>query len=148
MKQFCYVSEATATKPQLLEDLRNILSEARNFNHQHHICGVLYFSEGQFFQCIEGEHEVMQQLIEKLRKDQRHQDFKFFEPKEINQPLFSDWSMKYVSRHSDIQQFFLAQGFQKFEPKSLNQSQVDQFLVLLQRLNHIEDIIQNEKSPN
>ena len=43
MYQFCYASKSTSSKVDLLEDLTNILKEARDFNHRYQITGVLYF---------------------------------------------------------------------------------------------------------
>lgn len=134
VRQLCYVSYAKSVQPQLLEDLREILSEARNFNHEHDVHGVLYFADGQFFQCLEGDERIIVSLVEKLKKDQRHHQCKFFDLKVIEQPLFSDWSMKYVSRHSEIQKFFAEQGFEKFDPIQLTQKQMDQLLLLLKKL--------------
>ncbi len=63
MKQICYISCATSLQPQLLADLRDILSEARNFNHQHNVQGVLYFADGEFFQCLQGQSVILNILI-------------------------------------------------------------------------------------
>lgn len=49
MYQFCYASKSTSPKTDLLEDLANILKEARDFNYQHQVTGVLYFADGHFF---------------------------------------------------------------------------------------------------
>ena len=49
MYQFCYASKSTSPKIDLLEDLANILKEARDFNYQHQVTGVLYFADGYFF---------------------------------------------------------------------------------------------------
>lgn len=147
MKQICYVSRATAVQPQLLGDLRAILSEARDFNHQHQLTGVLYFADGQFFQCLEGEPEILDLLIEKLKKDPRHQGHQFFETREIQHASFAAWSMKYVGRNSQIQHYFTALGFGCFDPQQLDQKQMDDFLQLLKNAQS-HDILKTEKSPN
>ncbi len=54
MYQFCYASKSTSPKPDLLEDLANILKEARDFNYQHQVTGVLYFADGHFFNVSKG----------------------------------------------------------------------------------------------
>lgn len=147
MKQICYVSRATAVQPQLLEDLRAILSEARHFNHQHQLTGVLYFADGQFFQCLEGESEILDLLIEKLKKDPRHEAHQFFATREIQHASFAAWSMKYVGRNSQIQHYFSTLGFGSFAPKQLDQNQMDEFLQLLKSAQS-HDALQTEKSPN
>ncbi len=55
MYQLCYASCSTSDNDKLLEDLRNILKEARDFNVDHEIRGVLYFADQYFFQCLEGK---------------------------------------------------------------------------------------------
>ena len=131
MKQICYVSHTTSVQPQLLQDLRNILSEAQDFNYRHHITGVLYYADGHFFQCLEGESEILNLLIEKLKKDPRHHAYQFFEIKDIQHSSFSGWSMKYVGRNSQIQRYFTGLGLTQFDPEQLNQMQMDQLLQLL-----------------
>ncbi len=91
MYQFCYASKSTSPKTDLLEDLANILKEARDFNYQHQVTGVLYFADGHFFQCLEGECPTLKSLlVERLNKDSRHQNIKLFETKEIEYPSFPD----------------------------------------------------------
>ncbi len=129
MYQFCYASKSTSPKTDLLEDLANILKEARDFNYQHQVTGVLYFADGYFFQCLEGECLTLKSLlVERLNKDPRHQDIKLFETKEIEYPSFPDWSMKYISKRSQIQQFCQDMGFNDFNPFAFQQHHVDALL--------------------
>jgi len=129
MYQFCYASESTSSKADLLQDLTDILKEARDFNHPNQITGVLYFADGHFFQCLEGECLVLKALLtERLSKDPRHKNIKLFETKEIEQRTFGDWSMKYISKRSSIQQFCQEMGFEVFTPCDFNQEQVDALL--------------------
>ena len=132
MYQFCYASQSTSPNPVLLEDLANILKEARDFNYQHQVTGVLYFADGHFFQCLEGECPTLKSLlVERLNKDPRHQDIKLFETKEIEYPSFPDWSMKYISKRSQIQQFCREMGFDDFNPFAFQQTHVDALLMQL-----------------
>lgn len=66
--QFCYTSKALSDPQSLLSDLRDILNEAHHFNYLNHIYGVLYFADGYFFQCLEGDQTTIMQLFEKLKK--------------------------------------------------------------------------------
>lgn len=129
MYQFCYTSKSTSSKVDLLEDLTNILKEARDFNHRYQVTGVLYFADGYFFQCLEGECLTLKSLLlERLSKDPRHHDIKLFETKEIEYPSFPDWSMKYISKRSQIQQFCQDMGFNDFNPFAFQQHHVDALL--------------------
>ena len=131
MYQLCYASCSTSDSDKLLEDLRNILKEARDFNIDHEIRGVLYFADQYFFQCLEGEKEALDMLIEKLKKDTRHKGFTLFEYRPVHKSHFVDWSMKYVRRNSVIQQYMRDQGFELFRPKLLQLRQVEELITLL-----------------
>ena len=131
MKQLCYASCSTSSPVTLLEDLRNILSEARDFNHRHAITGVLYYADGHFFQCLEGNELILELLVEKLSKDSRHREIMIYGFKSIDKAHFADWSMKYVSRSSHALQYLNQQGQEKFRPFALNADQVEAFLVHL-----------------
>lgn len=128
MKQLCYASRSTSVQPELLNDLRNILSEARDFNARHGVTGVLYFADGYFFQCLEGADSVLDVLLIKLKKDSRHQDVQIYRVKDIEQAHFLDWNMKYVSRSSKAYQLLHEQGQAKFQPFSMNSQQIDEFV--------------------
>lgn len=131
MYQLCYASCSTSESDKLLEDLRDILKEARDFNAIHDITGVLYFADQYFFQCLEGEKVNLDILVEKLQKDTRHKGFTYFEYKPIQKSHFIDWSMKYVKRNSVVQQYMRDQGFELFRPKLLQPQQVEALIALL-----------------
>lgn len=130
MQQICYASRSTSVHPQILIDLRDILSEARNFNNNQ-VYGVLYYADGFFFQCLEGKTEILEHLLIKLKKDKRHHDIIFFNSKYIEKASFNDWSMKFVGRNSDVQHYLIEMGYSGFEPMNFTQSQVDQFVACL-----------------
>ncbi len=50
--------------------------------------GVLYYADGYFFQCLEGEDPVLELLVEKLRKDSRHREIMIYGLKAIDQNTF------------------------------------------------------------
>lgn len=131
MQQICYASTSTSDHTQLLQDLRNILNEARDFNTIHEISGVLYYADQHYFQCLEGEPSILKLLMSKLEKDPRHKNIKVFESKEIQEAHFKNWTMKYVQRVSIVQSKMLQMGFTAFEPYALNQTQIDELLCAL-----------------
>nr|WP_244926493.1 BLUF domain-containing protein [Acinetobacter terrestris] len=47
--QLCYTSKKTSNDESILKDLRDILTEARDFNTRHEIHGVLYYADDYFF---------------------------------------------------------------------------------------------------
>lgn len=132
MHHFCYASQSTSDKSNLLDDLTDILAEARDFNYRHDITGALYFADGYFFQCLEGKLEHLNGLFEKLSKDPRHENIKRFEMRPLEQINFAGWSMKYISRRDEIRDFCTNMGFNDFTPHSFEQAHVDALLTQLQ----------------
>ncbi|MDR0237304.1 BLUF domain-containing protein [Acinetobacter sp.] len=139
--QLCYASKTTSPHHQVLNDLREILGEARDFNILHQLQGVLYFADEHFFQCLEGDESVILRLLEKLYKDPRHHHIKLFRALEIERGHFSQWSMKYVRRNSKIQQFFEHKGFLRFQPLNLDKQDIPNLLKILYEIEQPEDIV-------
>ncbi len=46
--RLCYASQRNEKNEDLLQDLRDILTEARDFNDLNGICGVLYYADNAF----------------------------------------------------------------------------------------------------
>jgi hypothetical protein len=128
MQQISYASLSNADANQILIDLRDILTEARNFNHQHQITGALYYADGHFFQCLEGQSEDLEYLLAKLQSDPRHSQLKIFKSKEIITRNFNNWAMKFVGRNSDVQNELKNLGFHDFIPTQFTQEHAD-FLI-------------------
>ncbi|MEQ1067766.1 AnBLUF65 family BLUF photoreceptors [Acinetobacter sp. XH1741] len=126
--RLCYASQRNEENEDLLQDLRDILTEARDFNELNEICGVLYYADNAFFQCLEGEQEVVEGLFEKIKNDRRHYNIKWLCTYSIDQNSFQSWSMKYVQRNTNIEAFFLKMGEKSFNPSLLNQQNLKFFL--------------------
>lgn len=135
MFQLCYVSTSASSENDILMDLRDILGEARDFNVQHDITGVLYFADKYFFQCLEGDEDAIRLLYEKLKTDKRHYELRNFQPKTIQTAHFSKWAMKYVNRSGDVHDYFKSLGLDGFQPYELKDEEIDHFLVKLYELN-------------
>lgn len=132
--QLCYASKITAVGTQVLSDLRDILDEARHFNLQHDIHGVLYFGEGYFIQCLEGQQDIVRALYEKICTDPRHQHTQLLLTQTVQYAGFKHWAMKYVARHSQIQAYFQQLGHPSFVPFKLKSSDLPALITLLSDL--------------
>ena len=126
--RLCYASQRNEKNEDLLQDLRDILTEARNFNDLNQICGVLYYADNAFFQCLEGEQELVERLFEKIKDDQRHYNVKWLCTYSIEKNSFQRWSMKYVQRNTNIESFFLNMGETSFNPICLDEKNLKIFL--------------------
>ena len=133
--QLCYASERIESEQELLQDLSDILATARKFNLQHQIHGVLYYSHGKFFQCLEGQAEVVESLFQSICQDPRHHNILRFADAMVEQSHFSQWSMKYVRRNSQIQQYFQSKGYENFQPLDLKDEEISDLLALLYETN-------------
>ncbi|WP_350464054.1 BLUF domain-containing protein [Acinetobacter tibetensis] len=61
------------------------------------------YTDGGFFQCVEGEQDSVLNLLNKIKQDQRHYDLSILPKKQIQTDFhFPDWSIKYMGKHSDI----------------------------------------------
>lgn len=138
MIRLCYASIRVENDNDLLLDLSDILATAREFNAQQGIVGVLYYAEGAFFQCLEGESEKVIALFESIQKDGRHTDIYQFETVEINELHFRQWSMKYVNSNTKISNFFKKNGLHRFLPHQLSGEQIDGFLKILLQTANVE----------
>ena len=131
MLQLCYASTRIEAEQDLLADLSDILAVARKFNLSQQIVGVLYYAEGYFFQCLEGDAKLLNALFQKISQDPRHHNVFRFPDREIETSHFQAWSMKYVHKHSEIANLFHTLGLENFQPHQLESQHLAKFLKIL-----------------
>ncbi|WP_029036803.1 BLUF domain-containing protein [Salinimicrobium xinjiangense] len=66
----CYLS--TASKDLDYLEVRQLLEFCAEKNRSLEIKGILLYSDGNFFQILEGEKEVVLEIFQKIEKDSRH----------------------------------------------------------------------------
>lgn len=133
--QIIYISRSTFESTELVNGIEpnvaRILMKSRTNNKERGLVGVLYFGDGCFFQCLEGEEEAVDRLYATLLKDERHKDLELLSRKPIEALSFSDWAMKYVPLESKMMALLKANGHDSFNPYIFNQSMTDSVLQLL-----------------
>ena len=77
-------------------DLENIHRTARELNALDGITGLLVFNWTHFLQIIEGTHDAIDDLLERLRRDPRHSGLEVRDRHRIHTRSFPDWSMELV----------------------------------------------------
>ena len=90
-----YVSTASSH----LEDseIEKILHRSEKYNNKEDLTGLLLYSEGNFFQILEGEKEKTQSLFNKIQKDNRHKNIiKLFE-RPIDKDAFDGYKSDFIS---------------------------------------------------
>ena len=86
-----YVSRATA--PLTAEALTELHRQVREANRQAGISGCLLYQDGCFMQMLEGRFEVLRALIDRIRADARHGDFRLVIEGPAQRRVFRDWGM-------------------------------------------------------
>ncbi|MAN58452.1 MAG: blue light sensor protein [Flavobacteriaceae bacterium] len=85
--------------------VNRILQQTNTHNNNNDITGLLVYSEGNFFQLIEGEKEAVRQLYyNKIEKDPRHKNIIKFLEKEIHEPSYDGYHVDMVTSRFDIDQ--------------------------------------------
>lgn len=90
-RRLIYTSQAT--NPFSKRELLDLLHEARAYNSLDSIFGFLFYKDGFFFQVIEGETQLINNLFDRIKKDKRHTNVKLISSDLINDYLFGKWSM-------------------------------------------------------
>ena len=134
--QIIYISRSTFASSGLVRGIEpnvaRILAKSRINNRRDGLVGVLYFGDGCFFQCLQGEEAAVDALYALLESDSRHKDLKIFSRKQISALSFADWSMKYVPIEKDMTRLLAKGGFQKFDPYLFNDAMIQDVMSLLQ----------------
>jgi hypothetical protein len=79
------------------EQLTDLLRQSREANERVNLTGMLLFSDGNFFQVLEGEPAAVDKLYEKLQQDKRHVQVTLIVKEAIASRSFGDWSMGFSS---------------------------------------------------
>ena len=137
--QLIYISRSTFTPAEptngIEPNVARILLKSRANNKKNGLVGVLYFGDGCFFQCLEGEAEAVDTLYEKLLNDIRHKDLKILSRKSIDSLSFSNWSMKHVPLEDEMTKILNFQGLKTFDPYNFNAETTKKALGLLHSTN-------------
>lgn len=98
-----YVSEASA--PLSVEELQGLLRQARAYNQDHRITGLLFHSKGQpatssygtFLQVLEGEETAVRKVLARVSRDPRNTNVQVLIEGPVQQRMFPDWAMGFMA---------------------------------------------------
>ena len=90
-----YLSQATISFDEA--QLAYLLAQARQFNAEHGLTGILLYGNDQFFQVLEGEADMVHRLYARICQDPRHRNVTTYADKPIAARAFADWTMAYQS---------------------------------------------------
>lgn len=94
----CYVS--TASKDLEEKEIKEILDYSAQFNNQHDIRGILLYAEGNFFEILEGEKELVEEVFEDIQKDPRHKNIIQVVGKNLKQGAFDGFKAEKVNENN------------------------------------------------
>ena len=130
--QVIYISRSTFESSELVNKIEpnvsRILAKSRVNNRKNGLVGVLYFGDGVFFQCLEGDEDAVNTLLTKLEADKRHKDLKVISRKYIDQLSFGEWTMKFAPLDEQIKAFLKENEFQSFDPYLFSGEVINKFL--------------------
>lgn len=95
MYYLVYISQAAQVFTE--RDLIDLLLEARTHNAKAGITGMLVFVRDRFIQVLEGEQKAVEELYERIKKDNRHKKIQILLEGHLPSRLFGSWSMGFKS---------------------------------------------------
>ncbi|NEV65158.1 BLUF domain-containing protein [Thiorhodococcus minor] len=96
------------------EKLLGLLLECRRRNQALGVTGLLLYGNGTFLQAIEGDDEVIDELVSTILKDSRHENVQVLSRKSITEREYAEWSMGFEQvSGEDLGQ---VEGLASFEP--------------------------------
>ncbi|PKV49718.1 FAD-dependent sensor of blue light [Aquimarina sp. MAR_2010_214] len=96
------ISYVSTVNPNISNsDMKALMNYVRLNNNAIGLTGILIYSEGNFFQILEGEEQTVKMMFEKIRKDHRHHNIIKMLDKEIVTSPFSEYhsSFTVISNH-------------------------------------------------
>ena len=88
-----YTSRITPKASFQTNTFTDILAKSNHNNNMANISGFLFFKKGKFLQYIEGNHQAIISLYEKLEQDKRHKALKIIVSGTRPAPIFGQWAM-------------------------------------------------------
>lgn len=128
----------------LHDDVAQILATSRADNQRDGLVGMLYYRDGCFIQCIEGERRRVHGLYRALLKDRRHRDLKLLVSEPVDRLAFPEWPMKFVPDDKHMHELLAEHGFERFDPYRFDHFLIERVLQLMQA---VPDPTANEIEP-
>jgi len=95
-----------ATTRMNYETMTELLGVACARNKKDGITGLLSYSDGNFFQCLEGPRTIVSRTLARIYRDPRHADIVVVDARVVASRVFPDWGMR-VAEPGKLQAPFL-----------------------------------------
>jgi len=87
------VYASSVTRQLTTAEMERLLVNARTYNQQHQITGVLLHSGFNFMQCLEGPVDAVGKVYERVRRSSQHKDIVEYMDREMSTRSFGSWNM-------------------------------------------------------
>lgn len=101
MSLYELVYTSLAERPMDTQALTELLEEARVFNAEHGITGMLVYHRQEFLQLLEGDEVEVKALFERICRDQRHRQVYAMWEGPLAERSFDQWAMAFVAPADD-----------------------------------------------
>jgi hypothetical protein len=91
MRSLAYISRARRSLDA--HELGDLLDDARRFNTEHGLTGVLLHDHGMFLQLLEGDMQPIDEAMRRIRRSGKHEDLIVVFDEAITARLFPAWAM-------------------------------------------------------
>ncbi|MBS9462662.1 BLUF domain-containing protein [Flagellimonas sp. 389] len=95
MKCVLYISKAL--KSFTNEELELLSITSTGNNQKKDITGYLYYENKRFLQYMEGEEHIINQMVDKIAHDERHELLALIEKQDLVHRRFPEWGMKNIA---------------------------------------------------
>ena len=99
MIQITYVSRAT--EPMRAEQLLALLQKCLTNNAVNGVTGMMFYGNETFLQALEGDADVVDRLLNTIRRDLRHKELLVLRRRPIEQREYQNWGMGFMRVSND-----------------------------------------------
>ncbi|MCQ0969951.1 BLUF domain-containing protein [Paracoccus sp. TK19116] len=93
-----YVYRSTAADDLGRAEIDAIVRRSGHRNEVFGLTGCLHHEDGLFFQWLEGPRYQLDQIVNKIRRDPRHQDIEDLSYGPLTRRIFGSWTMRSTDR--------------------------------------------------
>lgn len=135
LERLVYASRATfaLSRSGIEPEVGRILMQSRRHNPRRGLVGGLYFGDGHFFQCLEGEAAAIDKLMALLATDPRHTEITVLRRDRITESTFAGWGMKYVPNATEVKRLLAQHGQNRFDPAAFPEAMTTAMVELMRR---------------
>jgi hypothetical protein len=93
---YCSQNRIRAVDDDLDAEIRSILAVSQLNNAKAEITGALIFNDGIFAQVLEGPRNRVEEVFERIQRDDRHEEVQVLDFAPIQARTFPNWSMAFL----------------------------------------------------